>query len=206
MNFWATSPPPPTTLIGRFRAVIDGIGVKIGAHLVRNRHLEPILALVYAYLQRSAGRLDRLIARWQAGTLTPARPRTTVTPTPPRAAPRPPAPRPPGPRLPSRNGWLLHLVQPAAQLSGHLQMLIASPEMAELLAAAPQARRILRPLLKMLNIQPIPLILRRPSDPPPPDSPIMPRRRRPPPCVPTPLPDPGPPILLSPLGLNFSLP
>ena len=202
MNFWATSPPPPTTLIGRFRAVIDGIGVKIGLHLGANRHLEPILSLVYAYLQRSTARLDRLIASWHAGTLAP--------PPPPRARPTPdqraPDHRAPCPRLPSRNGWLLHLVQPAAQHAGHLHTLVASPEMAELLAAAPQAIRILRPLLKMLGIQPFPPILRRPNDPPPQDGPILPRRRPPTRYTPAPLPDLAPPILLSPLGLRFSLP
>ena len=183
MNFWATSPPEPTTLAGRFGAFIDGVGRKIGAHLAANRHLEPILALVYHYLRRSIPRLERLIARFHAGTLTPRR--RPVRTAPERAKADPPKPRSPRLRLPSRRGWLLHLVQPTAQHIGHLELLVASAEMQELIAAAPQAGRILRPLFRMYA-QPLPEFLRlparprrpRPARPASADRPVTARERR----------------------------
>ena len=151
------------------------IGVKIGHHLSANRHLEPILALAFHYLNRAAPRLERLIARWRAGKLTPRQARLA----PPKADAPPPAPKPrsPKPRLPSRNGWLVRLVQPTAQLIGQLQALVDSAEMKELLAAAPQAGRILRPLFRMLATPP-PEILRLPPRP------RAPRAPKPAPAVP----------------------
>ncbi len=175
MDFWATSPPEPTTLAGRFGSIIAGIGVKIGAHLSANRHLEPILALVYHYLRRAVPRLERLIARWRAGKLTP-RPRTAS----PAAIAAEAIPSPRKPRLPTRRGWLVRLVQPTAQHIGHLQALVATPEMAELLAAAPQAGRILRPLFRMFATE-LPDILRLPPRPP---RPRPPRPAKAPPAVP----------------------
>jgi len=176
MTFWNTAPPQPTTLAGRLGAIIATIGVKIGHHLGANRHLEPILALAYHYLNRAAPRLERLIARWRAGKLTPRQARRA----PPKAEGQPlaPKPRPDKPRLPSRNGWLVRLVQPTAQLIGQLQALVDSPEMKELLAAAPQAGRILRPLFRMLATPPpeilrLPPRLRAPRKPKP--APAVPR-------------------------------
>jgi len=162
MTFWATSPPEPTTLTGRFRAAVNRIGLKLGAHLSHNRHLEPILGLVFGYLSRAASRFDRLIARWQAGKLTSRSPR----PRTPREASIPAEAPPDGKklRLPSRAGWILNLVQPTAQIIPELERLVASPEMAELLAAAPQAGRILRPLFRMYGL-PVPEVLRLPSRP-----------------------------------------
>ena len=173
MDFWATSPPEPTTLAGRLGSIIGGIGAKIGAHLARNRHLEPVLALVWRYLHRAAPRLERLIARWKAGKLTPR-------PRPARPAPNPAAATPCAakPRLPSRRGWLVRLVQPTAQHIGHLQALVATPELAELLAAAPQAGRILRPLFRMFATE-LPDILRLPPRPRAPRTPRSPARSPP---------------------------
>jgi len=183
MTFWSTSPPEPTTLAGRLGAIIGGIGIRIGAHLAMNRHLEPVLALIYHYLHRAAPRLERLIARWKAGKLTPRpRPARPARPAPIAAEA---VPRAPKPRLPSRNGWLVRLVQPTAQHIGQFQTLVASPEMAELLAAAPQAGRILRPLFRMFATE-LPDILRlpprprapRPPRPPPAVQPVTARERR----------------------------
>ena len=157
MNFWTTSLPEPTTLTGRFAAIIDGIGRKIGAQIATHRHLEPILALAYHYLRRTISRLERLVARVLAGKhIIRRRPASARN----RAVP--PTPRP---RLPSRNGWLVHLAQPTAQHIGHLETLVASPEMRDLIVAAPQAGRILRPLFRMYAL-PMPEMLRLPPRPP----------------------------------------
>ena len=178
MNFWATSPPQPTTLAGKFRAITDGICLKIGLRVRQNPVLDAVLAPIYHYLRRATARLERLVARWQAGQHIPrTRPvRRTPATTPAPEATVPP-PRAPKPRLPSRPGWLLHLVQPAAAYNQHYEILVASPEMAELIAAAPQVGRILRPLFRMYNL-PVPENLRLP--------PRRPRLRAPRPAKPVP--------------------
>jgi hypothetical protein len=56
--------------------------------------------------------------------------------------------------LPRGFGWLLPLVpQEAACFAGQMRGVLAEPEMVALLAAAPQARRVLRPLCRMLGIE-----------------------------------------------------
>jgi hypothetical protein len=56
-------------------------------------------------------------------------------------------------RLPRRFGWLFPMVPgDAACYSGQLLAVLAEPEMQALLAACPQAVRVLRPLCRMLGI------------------------------------------------------
>jgi len=92
-----------------------------------------------------------LVARLAAGTLPAERP----------AAPRPLRTRPArvapadALRLPRGYYWLIRLLPyEAAGYGSQLQALLAEPEMAALLAAAPQAGRILRPLCRLLAITP----------------------------------------------------
>src|SRR6185312_11003612 len=63
--------------------------------------------------------------------------------------------------------WLIRLGgYKAAAYGSLLQHLLADPEMAALIAAAPQLGRVLRPLCRMLGIDPGPARLpRRPRDP-----------------------------------------
>ena len=59
-----------------------------------------------------------------------------------------------GARLPVGFGWLLALVpQEAAGFAGQVRTLLAEPEMVALLAASPQARRVLKPLCRMLGVE-----------------------------------------------------
>ncbi|MBV8094423.1 MAG: hypothetical protein JO110_14600, partial [Acetobacteraceae bacterium] len=109
--------------------------------------------LAWARLGRLASRFEALVAAVRAGRL-----------------PLGPAPREqsgrdfelprleglPPPRLPGGFGWLLRLVPGAAAYGSQVQHLLADPEMAALLAGAPQAARILRPLCRMLGIRPGP--------------------------------------------------
>jgi hypothetical protein len=56
--------------------------------------------------------------------------------------------------LPRRFGWLCPLVPgEAACFAGQMRVLLAEPEMQTLLAACPQAVRVLRPLCVMLGIE-----------------------------------------------------
>ncbi len=57
-------------------------------------------------------------------------------------------------RIPRRLGWLLQAVPcEAANLAGQLRVVLAEPGMAGVLAASPQAVRILRPLCRLLGLQ-----------------------------------------------------
>jgi len=57
--------------------------------------------------------------------------------------------------LPCRFGWLVRAAAwRAAVYGGQLQLVLEQPEMVELLKASPQAGRILRPLCRMLLVDP----------------------------------------------------
>jgi hypothetical protein len=73
-------------------------------------------------------------------------------------------------------------VPEAAAFGAQLQHLLADPEMAALVAAAPQAGRVLRPLCRMLGVRPPPGPLAPPSRPraPAPPSPGLTRGPAPP--------------------------
>ena len=153
-------PPVPDNIAGRFGYVIAALrwilfrfpnwmpGEQNG--LVSNR------------IGRLGNRFAALYARWQAGTLRPARPRAT-----PRK-PRPSASRPLD-CLPRKAGWLGDLLSEAGRrdawrLAAQVRTAVESdPEMQAFLAAAPQAGRLLRPLLRMLQKGPLPEALRLPK-------------------------------------------
>jgi hypothetical protein len=143
-------------------------------------------------------RLDRLVHRWRTNTLPT--PRRRPQGAPPRArTPANPRPVHPGhrvlPPIPRRRGWLLLLVQPAAQLRPAFIDFLTRDDIRQLVADAPQAGRLLRPLCHALAA-PLPDWLRlprrprkptapkpapqpaprpaRPASPPPPDRPIEP--------------------------------
>lgn len=136
-----------------------------------------LFTLAWAYIGRTARRLENLIARWHTNTLpTPRAPR--LRPTRPQDATKPGKPR-----LPRGRAWLaatagFHTRGRASQLN-HL---IESPDFKDFLAAAPQAGRLLRPLCHILGIAPHLALPPRPRPP----------RIRPP--RPTPTPPPEQPI------------
>ena len=149
----------PTGLADRFALIIDGLCRATAARIAVNRAMGPLIILIWRRLRRMASRFAALNARVRAGTLRAPRHRTTA----PRK-PRPPDRLPD--RLPQHFAWLIRLVPEAAACGGQLQALLSDPEMQTLLAAAPQAGRILRPLCRMLAVQPPPALL-----PPPPARP-----------------------------------
>ena len=72
-------------------------------------------------------------------------------------------------RLPRGFGWLVRLVPEAACSGAQLQHLLSEPGMAELLAGTPGAKRVLRPLCRMLAVEPSPELMasaRRERSPP----------------------------------------
>jgi len=157
------APQYPNSLVEHLEAILRPLRAMLNGHTQTPGPLQPLMMLIWRYLHRPAQRLARLIAKLQAGTLAP--PRAKPAPT------TPPIPRAAKLRLPNRHAWLIRLIQRTAQLNAQLEILMTRPEIAELLAAAPQAGRILRPLCRMLGIRPMPAVLRlQPS----------PRRPRPP--------------------------
>ncbi len=138
----------PLTPDDRFAAIIDGLCKAVAASLGRGGMTGPLIILIWSRLRRMATRFTRLAARVRAGKPSVARRRP--------ASSRPARPRPP--RLPNRFAWLPGLVPPAAAYGSQLQYLLMDPQMAALIAAAPQAGRILRPLCRMLGVRPPPIL------------------------------------------------
>ena len=122
------------------------------------RGRRPLTLLAWIRLRRLLARFGALVAAVQAGRF-PASRRETGEASRPR-------PTRPAARLPGRSGWLLRLAPALETRLGRAQVesLLGDPELRALLAAAPQAGRILRPLCHMLQIE-LPPALRLPRRP-----------------------------------------
>jgi hypothetical protein len=173
----AASPAPvaayPTAdVVHRFGLSIAGL-LKLVFHAFF-RHPNPPMSGqdLYNYISRTRIRFERLLARLAAG-IHPRR----RTPEPPRSAE--PSPRAiPRFRLPRRNAWLRGFL--GYYVSGYgsqIAFLLDEPETAALIAASPQAQRLLRPFFRMFGIAPacIPPLPKRPRKPRPKPTP-KPRR------------------------------
>ena len=131
----------------------------------------PVLVLVHNTLKKIARDFAAVAARLDAGTLRRHAPRA------PSATPRKPPvsqkPRLAWPyRLPNTPNWLGRLFQPSTYAAGALYQFFHQPELQALLVAAPQLRRIIRPLCTALDVeQPTPPEPARPAT-------VKPRRRR----------------------------
>ncbi len=114
------------------------------------------------------GQIERMLGRFRAGTLRHGTPRAAIIQT-------CQTPRKPAMRLPRRFGWLLPAGKhDAVCFGGQLRHLLAEPEMAAMLEEYPQARRVLRPLLRALAVE-LPWTVTPPRPPRPP----KPRKPRP---------------------------
>ncbi len=174
LGLFVSAPPAPPDfsppdLSQRLALIIEALRRIIAARAGRDRAAVPIVLLVWPYLHRLAARFEALARRVRAGGRVVATPRTRpASLAPPSPAPHSLAPRCRPPRPPRGLAWLIRLAPDAAQLGGQLRHLLADPELASLLAAAPQAGRILRPLCRMLGILPgpdLPAALFRPRGP-----------------------------------------
>ena len=138
----------PRTPAERFAGIIAWLNRDVAAWAAKNRAAAPLILLLWGRLNRLAIRFTALAARVAVGTGSPRR-RTSARPASAR-------PRRAYARLPRRFAWLLPLVPgEAAAYGSQLQHLLADPDMAALIAAAPQAGRLLRPLCRMLGVRPI---------------------------------------------------
>ncbi len=137
--------PASAALADRFAALVEGLRRAIAARGAGIGLAVPLMLLLWSRLHRTALRFARLATKVQAGTLPPPRRRRSPRPT-----------RPQPLRLPRGVAWLLRRLPQAAAAASQLQHLLADPAMADLLAAAPQAGRLLRPLCQMLGVRPPP--------------------------------------------------
>ena len=153
----AVALPSPTSLMPRFVLFINHIKLTIGGIVLWRHEVAPLILPLGHYLTGVQRRLAALHARFVAGKL-PAAPRAP-RPVSDRVAverarvERRPSGIPPGPVL---------LTVFRMGLDEMLQALLDDPEMRALLAASPQAGRILRPLWRKLSPRPLPAVLRLP--------------------------------------------
>ncbi len=146
------------TLSARFASAIGllcrGLTVSLPGHLEN----AALTLLAWTRLRRLLARFDSLVAAVDAGRVPVLRARaeTASRPLPAKTALRPPG----------GSGWLLRLAPALETRLGRAEVetLLADPGLPALLAQAPRAGRILRPLCHMLAIE-TPAALRLPRRP-----------------------------------------
>ncbi len=137
----------PLSVADRFALALEGLRRLVASRIAGGMMAAAMIVLVWQRLQRIEGRIGRMLARFRAGRLVV---RGEV------------AGRVAGVRtgggsagLPRGFAWLVQLIpHQAANFAGQIGAVLAEPEMVALLAAAPQARRVLAPLCRMLGIAP----------------------------------------------------
>ena len=127
-----------------FTILLTRLQAAIAVVAARERALTVLLVAVWGRIGRISTRLERLIALWRAGRLP--KPRTW------RGRVPGAAPRLVVSDLPRVSGWLLVAVREAAPFGARLESMLSEAECVEFLAAVPQARRLLRPLCRMLGV------------------------------------------------------
>ncbi len=153
----ATSAAP--SLTQRLGLILAGLRRDLAIGAARDRALAALVLLLWNRFSRTAARFAAIAARYRAGTLRP----------PPTRRRRMNAAPPPRDPLPRQSGWLVRRLPECAAHGEYLRLLLAEPEMLEMIEAAPQLRRLLRPLWRMLRADPVPQVLR-----PPPAAPAQP--------------------------------
>lgn len=134
------------TALDRFAIALEGLCRVVAARMHRDVLVSAVLMLVWRRVRGVEARIRGLMARFRAGRVlvrsalrTGGRRGVQVVGS---AA------------LPRGFAWLLPLVPfEAAGFAGQLRAVLAEPEMIALLAASAEARRVLRPLCRMLGIE-----------------------------------------------------
>ena len=141
MNSSASPSPYPD-----LSAVLHALRGAVGGWEVRGLFNHVLAMLLHRRIGEICGQIERLIGRFQTGRLV-RRKSATV------AGARALATR--RARLwPRRFGWLVRAAaHQAAGYGAQLRAILGRPDLVELLHAAPQAARILRPVCRMLAIE-----------------------------------------------------
>jgi hypothetical protein len=130
-------------------AVILRLRVAVAAWGGRRVLGEALVHLVHRRLGQILGRIEGMVARFQAGRVRRAGVRVAGEPEVPKRK------RQAGVRLwPSRFAWLVRDAGwEAAGFGSQLRAVLETPEMVAFLAACPQAQHVLRPVCRMLAIE-----------------------------------------------------
>ena len=145
---------PAQSLTERFAFAVELVLRGFSLSLPRNREVAPLALSTWNRLKRLVARFSALVAAVEAGRLSISRSsaeRTPGAPSPERDGRARTGHRP----APQGYGWLLTLAPELNTRIGRAQIetLLADPALLALLARAPQAGRILRPLCHMLRIE-----------------------------------------------------
>ena len=128
-------------LARRVALILTTLAALVARRFLAQPRLVALIIPLWRRLTRAARRFERLMARLAAGHL----------PKPGRSGPR--GPHRSANTIPTGRGWLIRVLgHEAAACASQLQTLLAEPAAVELLAQAPTAQRILRPLTRMLAI------------------------------------------------------
>jgi hypothetical protein len=152
--------PTPIYAAHCFTSVIEELCRVLTKH-GRGRFVSaPLLLLIWNRLIRMARRFASITERYCAAKVS-GTPSDTTGPARSRGASVRPARVKPVETLPGHFRWLVNMVPETEAMSGDLCWLLQRPETQELISEAPQVGRILRPLCRMLGVEPT-SALRRP--------------------------------------------
>jgi hypothetical protein len=155
--------PVPQTGAERFALILDMLGRAVAARIAGGAMQAAMIVLVWTRLRRIDGRMQALMRRFLAGRLVVLTRKRVggsgggggVNRADGGGGVESNVGRAVSGRLPRGFGWLLPMVpHVAACYAGQLRTVLAEPEMVALLQAAPQARRLLGPLCRMLGVEP----------------------------------------------------
>jgi hypothetical protein len=142
--------------------LIEGLREALGVRAEKDLSVALLMLLAWSRLGELSARFARLFAAFQQGRLAAARNghfggrRKRDEEERRRFGPGDPAlPS----RLPSKFGWLVEAAPESAEFVGQVQEWLEHPDLAGLLAQAPQAERLLNPLCRMLGIKPHPAMI-----------------------------------------------
>jgi len=142
---WMNSSASPSPYLS-LSAVLRALRGEVGGWHLRGMLSHVVMMLLYRRLGEICRKIERLVARFQAGRLQRREPAARVGVR--RAGKT-------GARIwPGRFAWLVRVAgYQAAGYGCQLRHVLEQPEMVELLKAVPQAARILRPVCRMLAIE-----------------------------------------------------
>jgi len=164
------APPIPTELIARLFLIIRNLREGLAVRGAKQHAVAPLTTLVWTRLGHLLARVEKLVAAAREGRLPPPRPpRQERSPGAGSQEEEASAGTPPVQetdkteklRLPRGRGWMLRLAPETRQVGGQVQFWMEDPELAELVAKAPQLGRLLRWLCYAMHIEP-PAALRPP--------------------------------------------
>jgi hypothetical protein len=133
--------------------VIGGVREAVAAQAPKSPQAAPLIVSASRRLGLIVQRFARLATMMREGRLPASR---TARSRPPLARKAPAGARraPQAARLPSTRGWLIRLAPQTAQYRDQVRAWLADPEVVALLQSCERARRIVRPLCRMLAIRP----------------------------------------------------